>query len=194
MCNPTLVVAGASAVLSYQSATEQQKLQRDQQNRQNELALKNYNTKLNNTTRQLIEKTKSRLTKIGDAEKVSRKKRATFKTNRENFTGVSYDTLLANYYDTEAGYRNRVLGNIERSKFNYLNGTLSAIENQYDAQSTYVSPVTRGYNALNSSLQFAESYYGYKAKQNRYQTNVEKYGYENYTADTDIYSDSGYQY
>ena len=70
-----------------------------------------------------------------------------------------------------------VLGNIERSTFNYLQGTLPAIDNQYDAQSTYVTPVNSGYNALNSGLQFASTYYDYKAKQNRFQTDVDPYDY-----------------
>ena len=45
--------------------------------------------------RQLIEKTKGRLEKIGEAEKVARKKRSIFKVNRENITGNTYDFLLA---------------------------------------------------------------------------------------------------
>ena len=177
MCNPTLIVAGASAVLQYQVANQQQKAQQEADKRRNELALRNREAKINTTQRQLIEKTKARLTKIGDAEKTSRKKRSMFKVNRENFTGNSYDVLLANYDDTEANYRNRVLGNIERSTFNYLQGTLPAIDNQYDAQSTYVTQVNSGYNALNSGLQFASTYYDYKSKQNRFETDVDPYDY-----------------
>ena len=100
--------------------------------------------------------------------------RATFKVNKENFTGNSYDFLLANYYDKEAGYRNRVLGNIESSKFQYLQD-LKSIDLRYDSQSTYVSPVDRRMNALSSTLNFGSTYYDYKAKQNRYQTNNDKY-------------------
>ena len=177
MCNPTLIVAGASAVLQYQVQTAQQKAVQQQQQRQNEIALRNRNAKITTTTRQLIEKTKARITRIGDAEKLSRKKRSTFKVNRENFTGNTYDSLLANYYDTEGTYRNRVLGNIERSKFNYLYGTLPAVDNQYMSQSTMVSPVTKGYNMASAGLTFASSYYDYKAKQNRYQTDVDPYDY-----------------
>ena len=120
MCNPTLIVAGASAVLQYQVQTAQQKAIKQQQERQNEIAMRNREARMVTKGRQLIEKTKGRLEKIGQAEKISRRKRATFKVNRENVTGNTYDFLLANYYDTEAGYRNRVLGNIESSKFQYL--------------------------------------------------------------------------
>lgn len=177
MCNPTLAVAGASAVLQYQVATAQQKEARRRAIEQNELALRNREARITSSQRKLIEQTKARLIKIGDAEKTARKKRSIFKVNRENITGNSYDVLLANYYDTEATFRNRVLGNIERSTFNYLQGTLPAIDNQYDAQSTYVTPVNRGYNALNSGLTFASAYYDYKSKQNRFETDVDPYDY-----------------
>ena len=177
MCNPTLIVAGASAVLQYQVANAQQKAVQDQQKRQNEIALRNREQRMVTKTRQLIEKTKGRLEKIGEAEKVARKKRSIFKTNRENFTGNTYDSLLANYYDTEGTYKNRILGNIERSKFNYLQNTLPALDLNYQREATMVSPVTRGYNAMASGLSFASTYYDYKAKQNRYQTDVDPYDY-----------------
>lgn len=177
MCNPTLVVAGASAVLQYQVATAQQKAVQAQQKRQNEIALRNRESKITSQQSILIQKTKGRLEKLGEAERTQRKKRSIFKVNRENFTGNSYDSLLANYYDREATYKNRILGSIERSKFNYLYGTLPAIDNQYMSQSTMVAPVTKGYNMASAGLSFASSYYDYKAKQNRYQTNNEKYDY-----------------
>ena len=82
MCNPTLIVAGASAVLQYQVANAQQKAIQDQQKRQNEIALQNRERRMVTKTTQLIEKTKSRLEKIGEAEKVARKKRSIFKVNR----------------------------------------------------------------------------------------------------------------
>ena len=177
MCNPTLIVAGASAVLQYQVATAQQKAIQDQQKRQNEIALKSLENKRTVKTTQLITKTKSRLEKIGEAEKLARKKRSIFKVNRENFNGKSYDFLLANYYDTEGTFRNRVLGNVERSKFAYLYNTMPALDLNYQRQATMVSPVTRGYNAISSGLSFASTYYDYKAKQNRYQTDVDPYDY-----------------
>lgn len=177
MCNPTLVISGASALLQFQANQAQQKFTRQQQEDQNRIALANREAKIVSSQRQLIEKTKARLTKIGDAEKVARKKRSIFKVNRENFIGNSYDFLLANYYDTEASYKNRVLGNIERSKFNYLYGTLPAIDNQYKGQSTYVSPVQTSYNMASAGLSFASDYYDYKAKRNRFETDVDPYEY-----------------
>ena len=84
--------------------------------------------------------------------------------------------------DKEAGYRNRVLGNIESSKFQYLQD-LKSIDLRYDSQSTYVSPVDRKMNALSSGLSFGSTYYDYKAKQNRYQTNNDKYDYRDFNVD-----------
>ena len=182
MCNPTLAIAGAQAVMQYQVANEQQKAVQAQQRRQNEIALANRNQAIVSKQRKLIQITKGRLEKIGEGEKLSRKKRATFKVNKENFTGNSYDFLLANYYDKEAGYRNRILGNIESSKFQYLQD-LKSIDLRYDSQSTYVSPVDRKMNALSSSLSFGSTYYDYKAKQNRYQTNSDKYDYKDFNID-----------
>tara|TARA_R100000697_G_scaffold60029_2_gene73029 strand:- start:969 stop:1550 length:582 start_codon:yes stop_codon:yes gene_type:complete len=193
MCNPTLAIAGAQAVLQFQVANAQQKAIRDQQIRQNEIAMRNREQAIVSKTRGLIQRTKGRLEKIGEAEKISRRKRATFKVNRENVTGNSYDFLLANYYDKEANYRNRILGNIASSKFQYLQD-LKAVDLRYDSQSTYVSPVDRNMNFASSALSFGSTYYNYKAKQNRFQTNNERYGYGDFTGDTDIFSDSGFQY
>ena len=179
MCNPTLIVAGASAVLQYQVQTAQQKAIKQQQERQNEIAMRNREARMVTKGRQLIEKTKSRLEKIGEAEKLAKKKRSIFKVNRENITGNTYDFLLANYYDTEAGYRNRVLGNIESSKFQYLQD-MKAVDLRYEGQSTYITPVDRKMNFLNSALGFGKSYYDYKAKKNRYDVNNEKLDYNDY--------------
>ena len=179
MCNPTLIVAGASAVLQYQVANAQQKAIRDQQIRQNEIAMRNREQAIVSKTRGLIQRTKGRLEKIGEAEKISRRKRATFKVNRENITGNTYDFLLANYYDTEAGYRNRVLGNIESSKFQYLQD-MKAVDLRYEGQSTYITPVDRKMNFLNSSLSFGKSYYDYKAKKNANDVNDERLTYYDY--------------
>ena len=58
MCNPTLIVAGASAVLQYQVQTAQQKAIKQQQERQNEIAMRNREARMVTKGRQLIEKTK----------------------------------------------------------------------------------------------------------------------------------------
>ncbi len=186
MCNPTLAIAGASAVLQYQVANAQQKAIQEQQKRQNEIAMRNREQAIVSKTRGLIQRTKGRLEKIGEAEKISRRKRATFKVNRENLTGNSYDFLLANYYDTEATYRNRILGNIASSKFQYIQD-LKAVDLRYDSQSTYVSPVDKNLNFASSALSFGSTYYDYKAKQNKYQTNNERYSYDDLSKDTTDY-------
>ena len=93
MCNPQLAIAGASAVLQFQVANAQQKAIQEQQKRQNEIAMRNRELAITSKTRKLIQTTKGRLEKIGQAEKISRRKRATFKVNRENITGNTYDFL-----------------------------------------------------------------------------------------------------
>ena len=177
MCDPLTAVAVASAGLQYKQGKQQQKNIEAQQKRQNEIAMRNREARMVTKGRQLIEKTKGRLEKIGEAEKVARKKRSIFKVNRENITGNTYDFLLQNYYRTEGQYRNRVLGNIDRSKFNYLYNTLPALDLNYHREATMVSPVTRGYNMASAGLSFASTYYDYKAKQNRFETNTDPYDY-----------------
>ena len=90
MCNPTLAIAGAQAVMQYQVANAQQKAVQAQQRRQNEIALRNRNQAIVSKQRKLIQITKGRLEKIGEGEKLSRKKRATFKVNKENFCLVLF--------------------------------------------------------------------------------------------------------
>ena len=66
MCNPTLAIAGAQAVLQFQVANAQQKAIRDQQIRQNEIAMRNREQAIVSKTRGLIQRTKGRLEKIGE--------------------------------------------------------------------------------------------------------------------------------
>ena len=63
MCNPTLIVAGASAVLQYQVANAQQKAIQDQQKRQNEIALASLDKRRVASASKLITKTKAGLEK-----------------------------------------------------------------------------------------------------------------------------------
>ena len=65
MCNPQLAVAGASAVLQFQVANTQQKAIREQEKRQNEIAMRNRELAIASKTRKLIQTTKGRLEKIG---------------------------------------------------------------------------------------------------------------------------------
>ena len=58
MCNPTLAVAAASTALQYQQSINAQKAQRDAQQRQNEIALKNLQNKRLAIQQNLIQKTK----------------------------------------------------------------------------------------------------------------------------------------
>ena len=68
MCNPTLAIAGAQAVMQYQVANAQQKAVQAQQRRQNEIALRNRNQAIVSKQRKLIQITKGRLEKIGEGD------------------------------------------------------------------------------------------------------------------------------
>lgn len=164
MCNPTLIVAAASAAFTYQQSVDAQKTQREAQIRQNQIALKNLENRRANQQTELIQKTTRNLQKIGKAETEYRRRRATFMSMDKGFTGNTYEGLLANYYDFEGQYRNAVLGNIETDKAQFRNDYLTG-NNIYDSQTTYVTNVNYAGSAVNSGLQFATSYYNYKAQQ-----------------------------
>ena len=94
----------------------------------------------------------------------------------KTFTGNTYNTLLANYYRSEGNYRNTVLGNIQKNKFQFSE-TQKALTTQYDAQSTYVIAPDYMYTAGASALSFANDYYDYKAKKNANNVNYDYYDY-----------------
>lgn len=180
MCNPQLVIAGATAVLSYQQQTAQQKAMADAQRRQNEIALRNREAGIASKSRELIQKTKADLQKLGKVEKDQRRKMSSFKARDAGFYGATYDSLLGNYYRNIGEYRNTVLSNIDSRAFQY-NKDLEYLDLRYDAQSTYVQPVDRGMNALSSGLGFAKSYYDYKASKNLSDADNKAYDYKDLT-------------
>ena len=179
MCNPTLAVAGLTAVMQYQQSIAQQKYLEDRQTRQNKIALSNLKFRRKAETLKLRQSTEKNLAKLALAEKLSKRKRATF-IAKKTFTGNTFNTLLANYYDSEASYRNVVLGNIEKNVFQY-GETQKALTTQYDAQSTYTIAPDYLYTAGASALSFAGDYYAYKARKNQAGVNSGYYSY----ADTD---------
>ncbi len=180
MCNPTLVVAGLSAGMQYQQAIAQQKIAEQQANRQNEIAAQNLAYRRKASVLKLKQSTEKNLKKIEEAKKEIRRRKATVIAGK-TFTGNTYNTLLANYFRSEANYRNTVLGNIQKNKFQF-DRTQEALTTQYDAQSTYVIAPDYLYTAGASALAFAGDYYSYKAKKNANNVNTDYYGY----AQTDI--------
>ena len=90
--------------------------------------------------------------------------------------GNTYNTLLANYYRSEGKYRNTVLGNIQKNKFQF-DQTQTALTTQYDAQATYSIAPDYMYTAGASALAFAKDYYDYKAKKNANDVNYDYYDY-----------------
>mgnify|MGYP001156972076 CR=1 FL=1 len=184
MCNPTLVVAGLSAGMQYQQGMAQQKAMQAQQIRQNQIAKNNQIQRSQAESLKLKQSTEKNLEKLRLAEGESRRRRATFMTGK-NYTGNTYNMLLANYYDQEGQYRNTVLGNIQKNVFQF-DRTQEALQTQYDAQATYVTTPDFMYTAGASALNFAGSYYDYKAKQNQAGTNVDKYSYRTVEDWTDV--------
>ena len=184
MCNPTLAVAALSAGMQYQQSITQQKYAEMQAKRQNEIALANLEYRRKASSLKLRQSTEKNLAKIKEAEQLIRRRKAKVIAGK-TFTGNTYNTLLANYYRSEANYRNTVLGNIQKNKFQF-DQTQTALTTQYDAQSTYSIAPDFLYTSGASSLAFAKDYYDYKAKKNANNVNRDYYSY----AQTDI-SDYG---
>ena len=175
MCNPTLVVAGLTAGMQYQQSITQQKYAEMQAKRQNEIALANLEYRRKSSSLKLRQSTEKNLAKLKEAEELIRRKKSTVIAGK-TFTGNTYNTLLANYFRSEANYRNTVLGNIQKNKFQF-DRTQEALTTQYDAQSTYVIAPDYMYTAGASALSFANDYYDYKAKKNANNVNNDYYDY-----------------
>ena len=175
MCNPTLAVAALSAGMQYQQSITQQKYAEMQAKRQNEIALANLEYRRKASGLKLRQSTEANLKKLKEAEELTRRKRATFKAAK-TFDGNTFNTLLANYYRSEGNYRNTVLGNIQKNKFQF-GETQKYLTTQYDAQSTYVIAPDYMYTAGASALSFANDYYDYKAKKNANNVNYDYYDY-----------------
>ena len=180
MCSPTLAVAALSAGMQYQQAITQQKIEEERAKRQNKIALANLQYRRKASALKLRQSTEKNLSKLKKAEELIRRRKATVIAGK-TFTGNTYNTLLANYFRSEANYRNTVLGNIQKNKFQF-DRTQEALTTQYDAQSTYVIAPDYMYTAGASALAFAGDYYSYKAKKNANNVNTDYYGY----AQTDI--------
>ena len=176
MCSPTLVISALTAGMQYQQSITQQKYAEMQAKRQNEIALANLEYRRRASSLKLRQSTKKNLAKIEEAEQLIRRKKATVIAGK-TYTGNTYNTLLANYYRSEGKYRNTVLGNIQKNKFQFSE-TQKALTTQYDAQSTYVIAPDYMYTAGASALAFAGDYYSYKAKKNANNVNTDYYEYD----------------
>ena len=175
MCNPTLAVSALTAGLQYQQSITQQKYAEMQAKRQNEIALANLEYRRKASSLKLRQSTEKNLKKIEEAERLIRRKKSTVIAGK-TYTGNTYNTLLANYYRSEGNYRNTVLGNIQKNKFQF-DQSQTALTTQYDAQSTYSIAPDFMYTAGASALAFANDYYDYKAKKNANNVNYDYYDY-----------------
>ena len=175
MCNPTLAISALTAGMQYQQSITQQKYAEMQAKRQNEIALANLEYRRKASSLKLRQSTEKNLAKIKKAEQLIRRKKSTVIAGK-TYTGNTYNTLLANYYRSEGNYRNTVLGNIQKNKFQF-DQTQTALTTQYDAQSTYSIAPDFMYIAGASALAFANDYYDYKAKKNANNVNYDYYDY-----------------
>ena len=175
MCNPTLAISALSAGMQYQQSITLQKNEELKAKRQNEIALANLEYNRKSSSLRLRQSTEKNLAKLKDAEQLIRRKKSTVIAGK-TYTGNTYNSLLANYYRSEGNYRNTVLGNIQKNKFQF-DQTQTALTNQYDAQSSYSIAPDYLYTAGASSLAFASDYYEYKAKKNANNVNYEYYDY-----------------
>ncbi len=176
MCNPTLIISGLSAGLQFATSMSEQKAQKKRQERQNQIALDNLIQRRHAENLKLRQSSAKNLKKIEEAERDVRRRRAKFRTGK-TFTGNTYNTLLANYFRNEADYRNTVLGNIKKNKFQFSK-TMEALSTTYDAQTTYVTSPNFLYTAGASALSFAGDYYAYKAKMNANNVTPDYYTYD----------------
>jgi len=177
MCNPALVISAVSTGFQVVQNIQQQKDNRNLAIRQNEINKRDLDNRRANQQAQLIQKTTANLEKAGKAEKEFRRRRASFQAQDTGFTGNTYDTLLANYYDNEGGYRNAILGNIEQDVQQYKRdyNTANLI---YESRASYVTPVDRNFAVLSGAAKFGASYYDYKYKEEVKGAMNKRYGYE----------------
>jgi len=177
MCNPSLAIAAISAGVQYQQSVNAQKDARNLQIQQNIIAARDLDNRRANQQAKLIQQTTANLEKAGKAEKEFRRRRASFQAQDTGFTGNTYDTLLANYYDNEGGYRNAILGNIEQDVQQYKRDYKTA-NLIYESRTSYVTPVDRNFSALSAGLKFGGAYYDYKYKEEIKGAMNKRYGYE----------------
>ena len=177
MCNPALVVAGATAALSYQQNMQAQRAARDAQQRQNEIARKNLTNRRNQQKQKLAEKIKIRKEKLGKTVKELKRRKSGLLASDRGFTGNTFNFLLGNFEQAEAEVRNTTLGNITSDQLQ-TSLNLSYLNDAYDAQTTYVTQPDALTTGLASGLQFAGSYYNYKAQQNANNVSNDPYSYD----------------
>ena len=175
MCNPTLAISALTAGMQYQQSIALQKNEELKAKSLNEIALANLEYRRKASSLKLRQSTEKNLAKMAEAEKLIKRKKATVIAGK-TYTGNTYNTLLANYYRSEGNYRNTVLGNIQKNKFQF-DQTQTALTTQYDDQSTYVIAPDYMYTAGASALSFANDYYDYKAKKNANNVNYDYYDY-----------------
>jgi hypothetical protein len=173
-----LIASVASSGLQYQQQATQQKAQYEAQKRQNELAKSNavrrYATE-QLRIRQVVDQTAQ---KEFEGTLKSREARARFiNVSGERGVGLigSTEALLADYYRTEANYKNSLNNNLNIN-VSQFERNLQAIQFGQESQSTYLTPPNPELTFATQALNVANTYYGleFEKQQRGLQSNRDK--------------------
>ena len=169
MCSPTIAltaISAGSSLLQYQQAKQQQKAEYARQKRQNELAKKNALQRYASEQLKIRQLEKQSSEKGFQASLKTRKKISEFEANRAG-SGIamsgSTSALMADYYRTEARYKNSLTNNLNINISQYERN-LEAIQFGQESQSTYVQPPNPQLLFASSALNVANTYYSLEAQ------------------------------
>lgn len=169
MCSPTIAltaISAGSSLLQYQQAKQQQKAEYARQKRQNELAKKNALQRYASEQLKIRQVEKQSSEKGFQATLKTRKKISEFEANRAS-AGIamsgSTSALMADYYRTEAKYKNSLENNLAIN-ISQFERNLEAIQFGQESQSTYEQPPNPELLFASSALNVANTYYSLEAQ------------------------------
>lgn len=170
MCVPPqvalTVLSAGSSLLQYQQAKQQQKAEYARQKKQNELAKKNALQRYASEQLKIRQVEKQSSEKGFQATLKTRKKISEFEANRAS-AGIamsgSTSALMADYYRTEAKYKNSLENNLAIN-ISQFERNLEAIQFGQESQSTYEQPPNPELLFASSALNVANTYYSLEAQ------------------------------
>lgn len=170
MCVPPqvalTVISAGSSLLQYQQAKQQQKAEYARQKKQNELAKKNALQRYASEQLKIRQVEKQSSEKGLQATLKTRKKISEFEANRAS-AGIamsgSTSALMADYYRTEAKYKNSLENNLAIN-ISQFERNLEAIQFGQESQSTYEQPPNPELLFASSALNVANTYYSLEAQ------------------------------
>ena len=170
MCVPPQIalvaLSAGSSLLQYQQAKQQQKAEYARQKKQNELAKKNALQRYASEQLKIRQVEKQSSEKGFQATLKTRKKISEFEVNRAS-SGIamsgSTSALMADYYRTEAKYKNSLANNLAIN-ISQFERNLEAIQFGQESQSTYEQPPNPELLFASSALNVANTYYSLEAQ------------------------------